>query len=117
MLHFALSNQLRRAVGVECVISRHEIAHQAMLEVPPPRSISRDLRAHLPRSPWGSSLPRRTHSRTSCRKPLGLWRLQTHWRRSTAMRARTHGRLAVRESFVRSVSHREAQARRIRPVP
>ena len=32
VLHFALSQQLRRAVGIECVISRHEIAHQALQE-------------------------------------------------------------------------------------
>ena len=33
VLHFALSQRLRRAVGIECVISRHEIAQQALLEV------------------------------------------------------------------------------------
>ena len=33
MLHFALSQRLRRAVGIECVINRHQIASQALQEV------------------------------------------------------------------------------------
>tara|TARA_B110001452_G_C15236125_1_gene427962 strand:- start:430 stop:942 length:513 start_codon:yes stop_codon:yes gene_type:complete len=33
VLHFALSQRLRRAVGIECVINRHEIATQALQEV------------------------------------------------------------------------------------
>ena len=33
VLHFAVENQLRRAAGIECVISRHEIASQVMQEL------------------------------------------------------------------------------------
>ena len=47
VLHFALSQRLRRAVGIECVISRHEIAQQALLEVRHLPCLS-PLARHLP---------------------------------------------------------------------
>jgi hypothetical protein len=33
VLHFALENGLRRAVGIECVVSRHELASQALEDI------------------------------------------------------------------------------------
>ena len=33
VLHLALANRVRRAVGIECVISRHEIAEQSLQEI------------------------------------------------------------------------------------
>ena len=33
VVHFALENMVKRAVGIECVVSRHEIAAQSLLDI------------------------------------------------------------------------------------